>query len=191
MNFDQWGWFFFRWANEVKSKKKIFTKNGTLFFPPNLSGDLRSDAHQSQIIGGEANVDHTQIIGGDTVKIFGGYIPPSPRFRHPCLRPTIKNTGTSVLQKQSKKSSSKIFFRRSPKKQKKVWANFPQSFWHFLTKFWPFKEYSAVLGQDQKLRQISYPLNCICNFIGKIAAFNSISKKFQTNLIHFNCCRSP
>ena len=58
----------------MKTKKKIFTKNGT-FFPPNLRVDLRSDAHQSQIIGEEADVDHTQIIGGDTVKIFGGYIP--------------------------------------------------------------------------------------------------------------------
>ena len=27
------------------------------FFPPNSSGDLRSDAHQSQIIGGYADVD--------------------------------------------------------------------------------------------------------------------------------------
>ena len=42
------------------------------FFPPNSSGDLRSDAHQSQIIGGDAGVDHTQTIGGDTVKFFGG-----------------------------------------------------------------------------------------------------------------------
>ena len=28
-----------------------------------------SDAHQSQIIGGDADIDHTQIIGGDTVKL--------------------------------------------------------------------------------------------------------------------------
>ena len=45
-------------------KTKVFTKNGTLF-SPNSSGDLRSDAHQSQIIGGDADEDHTQIIGGD------------------------------------------------------------------------------------------------------------------------------
>ena len=48
------------------------------FFSPNSGGDLRSDAQQSQIIGGNADVDHTQIIGGDTVKLLGGYIPPSP-----------------------------------------------------------------------------------------------------------------
>ena len=57
------------------------------FFPSNSSGDLRSDAHQSQIIWGEADVDHTQLIGGgDTVKIFGGYIPPSPRVSAPLLK---------------------------------------------------------------------------------------------------------
>ena len=38
------------------------------FFSPNSSGLLRSDAHQRQIIGGDADVDHSQTIGGDTVK---------------------------------------------------------------------------------------------------------------------------
>ena len=65
-----------------KDQKKVFTKNGTFspnsgedqkkkrsspkmerFFFPNSSGHLRSDAHQSQIIGGDADVDHTQGIG--------------------------------------------------------------------------------------------------------------------------------
>ena len=45
------------------------------FFYANSSGDLRWDAHQSQIIGENADKDHTQIIGGDTVKLF----PPFPR----------------------------------------------------------------------------------------------------------------
>ena len=36
---------------QVKTKKKVFAKNGTLF-SPNSSGDQRSDADQSQIIGG-------------------------------------------------------------------------------------------------------------------------------------------
>ena len=30
-------------------------------FSPNSSADLSSDAHQSQIIGGDADADHTQI----------------------------------------------------------------------------------------------------------------------------------
>ena len=64
--------FFFPISGE---EKKVFTKKGTLF-SPNSSGDLRSDAHQSQIIGWDADVDHTQIIGGDTVKLLGGCILP-------------------------------------------------------------------------------------------------------------------
>ena len=54
-------------------------------FSPNLSGDLRLDTHKSQIIGGDADVDHTQIIVGDTVKLLGGYILPSPRVSAPLL----------------------------------------------------------------------------------------------------------
>ena len=60
----------------MKTKKKVFTKNGT-FFPANSSGDLRSDAHQSQIIGGDADEDHTQIIGGMQSN-YWGYISPHP-----------------------------------------------------------------------------------------------------------------
>ena len=45
------------------------------FFSPNSGGDLRSNAHQSQIIGGDADVDHTQIIRGYS-QIIGGFIPP-------------------------------------------------------------------------------------------------------------------
>ena len=50
---------------QVKTKKKVFTRNGTLF----LSTDLRLDAHQSQIIGRDADEDHTQIVEGYTVKL--------------------------------------------------------------------------------------------------------------------------
>ena len=53
------------------------------FFSPNSSGNLRSDAHQSQIIGGDENEDHTQIIGGIQSNHWGGYIPPSPRVSAP------------------------------------------------------------------------------------------------------------
>ena len=42
-----------------------------------LSIDLRSDAHQNQIIG-------LKLLGGYTVKLLGGYISPSP----PCLGTT-------------------------------------------------------------------------------------------------------
>ena len=37
-----------------------------------------------KLLGGDADVDHTQIIGGDTVKLLGGYILPSlPGFGTP------------------------------------------------------------------------------------------------------------
>ena len=62
---------------QVKTKKKVLTKHGTLF-SPNSSGLLPSDAHQSQIIGGMQDVDHTQTIGGETVKLLGGIYPPHP-----------------------------------------------------------------------------------------------------------------
>ena len=39
------------------------------FFTPNSSADLRSDGHHSQIIGGDADEDHNQIVKGYTVKL--------------------------------------------------------------------------------------------------------------------------
>ena len=55
-------------------------------FSPYSSIDLRSDAHQSQIIRGDAGEDHTQSAGGDTLKIFGGDISPlPPEFRYHCV----------------------------------------------------------------------------------------------------------
>ena len=46
------------------------------FFSPNSSTDLRSDAHQSQIIGWDASEGHTQIGRGGTVKLLGEIYPP-------------------------------------------------------------------------------------------------------------------
>ena len=59
------------------------------FFSPNSSTDLRADAHQSQIIGGDADEDHTQIVGGSTVKLLGGYISPSPLVSAPLAPPNF------------------------------------------------------------------------------------------------------
>ena len=68
-------------------KKKVFIKNGTIF-SPNLSGHLRSDAHQSQIIVRFADVDHTQTIGGGYNQIIGGDISPHPPRISAPLMPT-------------------------------------------------------------------------------------------------------
>ena len=77
------------------------------FFSQNSSGDLRSDAHRSQIIGGDADVDHTQILGGIQSNYCGGYIPPSsavatggPEGRAPpndCMCPPILATQNTVF----------------------------------------------------------------------------------------------
>ena len=54
------------------------------FLSSTSSTDLRSDAHQSQIIGGDADEDHTQIVGGGYSQIIGAVYPPiPPGFRHP------------------------------------------------------------------------------------------------------------
>ena len=75
-------------------KKKVFAKSGTLF-SPNSSGHLRSDARQSQIIGGGCRCrPYTQIIGGDTVKLLGGIYPPTPPppgFGTPGCSSSIRN----------------------------------------------------------------------------------------------------
>ena len=69
---------FFHVSKKIEDLKKVFTKNG-IFFSPNSSGDPRSDAHQSQIIGGNADKDHTQIIGEI-------YPPHLPRVSGPLVR---------------------------------------------------------------------------------------------------------
>ena len=56
---------------QVKKKKGLHQKWNTFF--PNSSGLLRSDAHQSQTIGGDEDVHHTQTIGGNS-QIIGGDI---------------------------------------------------------------------------------------------------------------------
>ena len=53
-------------------KKKVFTRIGTLF----SSIHLRSDANQSQIIGGDADEDHTQIVVGIQSNYWGVISPP-------------------------------------------------------------------------------------------------------------------
>ena len=55
-----------------KDQKKGLHQKWNTFFFPNSSGHLRSDAHQSQIIGGDADVAHTQTIAGGYSQIIEG-----------------------------------------------------------------------------------------------------------------------
>ena len=75
-----WNTFFPKFR--YRPKKKVFTKNGTLFFLkfkwiPTLRCTPASNYR------GDADVDHTQTIGGNTVKLLGGCIPPYPRVSAP------------------------------------------------------------------------------------------------------------
>ena len=49
---------------QVKTKKKRSSPEMEHFFSPNSSRDLRSDAHQSQIIEGDADEDHSSVARG-------------------------------------------------------------------------------------------------------------------------------
>ena len=62
-------------------KKGLLRKWNT--FSPYSSTDLRSDAHQSQIIGENADEDHTQIVGGIQSNYWGIYPPIPPGFGTP------------------------------------------------------------------------------------------------------------
>ena len=77
-------WYTFFPQIQVKTKKKVLTKHGTLF-SPNSSGLLPSDAHQSQIIGGMQDVDHTQTIRGIQSSYWGDIHPHPPRVSAPLL----------------------------------------------------------------------------------------------------------
>ena len=55
---------FFQVSKLSEDQKKRSSPKMEHLFSLNSSGDMRSDAHQSQIIGSDADIDHTQIIGG-------------------------------------------------------------------------------------------------------------------------------
>ena len=59
------------------------------FFHPSSGGDLRSDAHRSQIFGEDTDEDHTQIIRGDTVKLLGNISPHPPWISGPLRVPYV------------------------------------------------------------------------------------------------------
>ena len=65
---------------QVKTKKRSSTRIEP-FFPK----FTRSDVHPFKLLGGDADVDHSQTIGGDTAKLLGGYIPPSPLLSAPLI----------------------------------------------------------------------------------------------------------
>ena len=66
--------------NKTRSSPKI-----ERFFP-RIQMDSYAQMHTKvNLLGGYADVDHTQTIGGIEPNYWGGYIPHPPGFRHPCL----------------------------------------------------------------------------------------------------------
>ena len=103
-------------SEDQKTKTGFHQKWKPLIFSPNCSGDLCSDAHQSQIIGGDADEDHTQIIWGGYSQIIGGNISP-PGFGTPelnyadqtqCLYSAVVRSVTTPLACQTKCRIKKI-----------------------------------------------------------------------------------
>ena len=78
-----------------EGQKKRSSPKLEAFFSTNSSEDQRSDVDQSQIIGGDADVDHTQIIEGIQSNYWGGSILPIPKgFGIPVLGTLpISNSG--------------------------------------------------------------------------------------------------
>ena len=77
----KWNTFFSR--IQVKTKKNVFNKHGTLF--SRVQVDTYPQMHtRVKSLRGMQDVDHTQTIGGDTVKLLGGiYSPHSIRVSAP------------------------------------------------------------------------------------------------------------
>ena len=73
--------------DQNKQTKKGFHQKWNTFFPKfNWRPALRCTP-KSHYWGGDADVDHNQIIWGNTVILLGGYIPPG--FRHPCVQQAL------------------------------------------------------------------------------------------------------
>ena len=63
--------------NSDEDQKKVLYQKWNTFLTFFLSTDLHSDAHQRQIIGGDADEDHTQIVGGIQSNYWGDITLPS------------------------------------------------------------------------------------------------------------------
>ena len=65
-----------------EDQKKVFPKNGTLFFP-RIQVDTHTQMHtRVKLLKGDAYVDPTQTIRGDTVKLLGDISSPGFGIPH-------------------------------------------------------------------------------------------------------------
>ena len=98
-----------------------------------------------------------------------------------CLRPRTKGIGASVLQEKI----IRIFFQAISKK--KIFANFPQGFWRFPTKFYDSKN-SAVFGEDRAIFEdlkASRPRPCTSKCVLEDSTSDTHSKLDLKSLVAF------
>ena len=89
----------------MKTKKKVFTKNETLFFPEFKWSPALRRRPESNYWRGDAAVDHTQIIGGGYSQIIGGRY--TPRVSSPLLEGRV---GAGFYAKYPNNSPKQAFF---------------------------------------------------------------------------------
>ena len=146
INFDQWGWFFSGEQIKWRPKKDLYQKWNTFF--PRIQVETCAQMHtRVKLFGRSRCRPYSNNWGGYSQNIWRIYPPIPPGFGTPAQGQGSRIQEQVFSKNKTKKSSSKIFSGDLQKSKKKVRANFPQGFCHFPTKFWPFKEYSAVLGQ--------------------------------------------
>ena len=82
---------------QVKTKKKKKTSSPTIeHFFPQIYAQMNTDSNYW----GDADVDHSQTIRGNTAKLLGGIYPPSPLlFRHPWVSLNKSTHDTNVDSK--------------------------------------------------------------------------------------------
>ena len=113
----------------MKTRKKGLHQKLNTFPLPNSSGHLRSDAHQRQIIGGDADVDHTQTIGGRYSQIIWGIHP--PRVSAPLVVRRIATSGWKSLNRKLAKLNFR-FHRSKAKLAAGIWQ-LSKSLWEDTT----------------------------------------------------------
>ena len=75
--------------NSGKNQKKGLHQKWNTFFPRIQQGTYAQMHTRVKLLRGDADVDHTQTIEGDAVKLLGYLSPHPPGFRHPCSQSNL------------------------------------------------------------------------------------------------------
>ena len=77
-------------VRKLSEDKKSLHQNWKIFFPQIQVIQMQT---RVKFLGGDADVDHSQILGGDAIKLLGWIYPPHPPpgFRHPLLPVLVRD----------------------------------------------------------------------------------------------------